>query len=241
MEDSTAELRVLYERDGLLVVDKPSGMLVHRGWGRAPVVLVDLVRRHAGQPVVHPAHRLDRGTSGAVLFALDPALARSMAGAFERGEVRKRYLALVRGEAPEEGIIDHPLRPRRDAEPIPSYSEFRRLAISVTSQPRTMSLVEVRPRTGRLHQVRRHMVHIDHPIVNDSTHGDTRFNKRVRSHHELQRLALHAWTLGFPDPRSCESIDVTAPLPADLTEPLERMGFDPSIWCLLDSEQPAGS
>lgn len=222
-------LGVLLRTDRYMVVDKPGGMLVHRGWGRAPVVLVDQVREAAGLHTVHPVHRLDRGTSGAILFALDREMAGELGGQFARAEVRKRYLALVRGRPPEEGVVDDPLAPRKGADPQPSLTAFRRLATRDV-QPRTLSLVAAWPRTGRLHQVRRHLQHINHPVINDSDHGDCRINRRVRAVYPLQRLALHAWSIRFRDPESGEAVRVHAPVPDDLTQAWLKMGFDPEIW-----------
>jgi len=112
----TTQWAALFRDDYLLALNKPSGMLVHRGWGRDKVVLVDGAREILGQRTVHPVHRIDRGTSGVVLFALDADVARMLQAALGDGRVEKRYLALVRGLAPESGLIDHPL-PRREGGP----------------------------------------------------------------------------------------------------------------------------
>lgn len=193
------------------------------------MVLVDQVREYADQLTVHPAHRLDRGTSGAIVFALDPEAASDLSGQFARGEVRKRYLALVRGEPPAEGVVDDPLSRGKGAEPLPAETSFQRLATRHV-QPRTLSLVAAWPRTGRLHQIRRHLQHIDHPVINDSNHGDCRMNRRVRAIYPLQRLALHARSIRFADPSTGDEVHVVAPVPADLTDAWLEMGFDPAIW-----------
>ncbi len=237
MPDDAPEptLDVLHRDERFLVVHKPGGMLVHRGWGRAPVVLVDLVRRYAGQEVVHPVHRLDRGTSGAVLFALDPEMARTLAELFDRREIRKRYLALVRGgvpgeEIPASGVIDHPLRPRKGAEPIPAVTEYRWLASRERIQPRALSLVAAWPRSGRLHQIRRHLQHLNHPVINDANYGDTKINRRVRAIYPLKRLGLHAWSVRFPHPETGAEVHVHAPVPDDMARTFTEMGFERSVW-----------
>ena len=192
-------LNVLYQDDVLLAVNKPSGLLVHRGWGRDETVLVDQVREALGVPVVHPLHRLDRQTSGVVLFALNPDVAARMGDAFESGAVEKRYLALVRGVAPDQGRIDHPL-PRREGGPrVPAVTEFRRLAEAAT-EPRHVSVVEAIPRTGRLHQVRRHLKHIDHHVIGDANYGKGAVNRALAERYGLGRMALHAARLTFRAP-----------------------------------------
>ena len=218
---------VLFQDDVLLAVDKPSGLLVHRGWGRDARVLVDMVRRALGVDVVHPLHRLDRQTSGVVLFALDAEIAGRMSAAFEDDAVEKRYLALVRGVAPDAGRVDHPIPRREDGPRVPALTDFRRVAEAPT-QPRHVSLVEARPRTGRLHQVRRHLKHIDHPVIGDANYGKGAVNRALAERYGLSRMALHAASLRFPHPLGTGQVTVTAPLPLDLVEPLTRMGFDRS-------------
>lgn len=223
---SALALQTLFRDERLWAVEKPSGMLVHRGWGDDDVVVVDLIRAALGK-APHPVHRLDRGTSGVLLFALDERAARAMGERFERGEVDKRYLALVRGRAPDEGWIDHPL-PRKEGGPrVASASWFRRLA-SAAAEPRELSLVEVRPRTGRPHQVRRHMKHIGHPLIGDANYGKGPLNRAIRDRYGLARLALHAVELAFDHPFTEQRVEVRAPLPDDLSRPLARMGLEVS-------------
>jgi tRNA pseudouridine65 synthase len=222
----------------LLAVDKPSGLLVHRGWGRDATTLVDQVRETLGVEVVHPLHRLDRQTSGVVLFALNADVARSMRDAFESSAVEKRYLALVRGVAPESGRVDHPI-PRREGGPrVPAVTDFRRVGQAPT-EPRHVSLVEALPRTGRLHQVRRHLKHVDHHVIGDANYGKGAINRALAERYGLRRMALHASALTLPHPGKGELLTVAAPLPADLGEPLGRMGFDPSLLAALSGTAPA--
>ena len=217
---------VLFRDEYLLAVNKPSGLLVHRGWGRDSVVLVDLVKELLGVEVVYPLHRLDRGTSGVVLFALDARTAGRMGPGFEDGSVEKHYLALVRGETQKEGTIDHPI-PRRDGGPrVEAITNYRRLAIAEI-EPRHVSLVEAIPRTGRLHQVRRHLKHINHPVIGDANYGKGAINREISDRWGLNRLALHARSLSLIHPKTGEEIVFTSPVPPDLDEPLRRMGLCP--------------
>jgi len=207
----------------MLVVNKPAGMVVHRGWAREGPVLVDELRRLTGLERVHPVHRLDRGTSGALVVALDVERARSLREAWDGGLVSKCYLALVRGYPPEGGEIDHPL-PRRQGGPrVPAQSSFLRLCTAAT-EPRHVSLVKVWPRTGRLHQVRRHLKHISYPVIGDANYGKGPLNRALRDRYGLARLALHALELTLPS-SGAAPLRVRAPLPDDLTRPWRQMGL----------------
>jgi len=211
-------IEVLRENPRFVAVAKPSGVAVHHGWSREGEAALELVRDHLGR-FVYPVHRLDRPTSGVLLFALDAESARILHELFEAGGISKRYLALVRGVAPETGIIDHPIPRREDGPRVPASTEFRRLW-----RGEHVSLVEARPRTGRLHQVRRHLKHIDHPLIGDANYGKGALNRDYRARFGLGRLALHAAELAFTDPFGGEELRIRAPVPEDLAGPLGRLG-----------------
>ncbi len=216
---------LLYTDDDLLAVNKPSGQVVHRWRGRAEKTLVDDVRAYLQVGTVYPVHRLDRGTSGVVLFARSGELAAVLNDRFAAGEVHKTYLALVRGVPPPAGEIDHPIS-RRDGGPrVEARTDFRLLA-SRDLEPRTLSLVEARPRSGRLHQVRRHLKHISHPVIGDANYGNGALNRAVAAAYGLRRLALHASRLALTHPRRDRELVIEAPLPSSLSASLERMGFE---------------
>lgn len=212
-------IELLHRDDHIVVVNKPSGVAVHRGWARDRVTLLDLVRDLVGQ-YVYPAHRLDRATSGAIVFTLDSALATRMQAAFAAGEVVKNYLALTRGVAPELGLVVHGLRKSKQHERRPAQTALRRLGTF-----ERYSLVEARPFTGRLHQIRRHLKHIAHPILGDTRYGKGEHNRRFRAEFDLHRLALHASKLRFPHPVTHELLELRAGVPADLSETLRRIGL----------------
>jgi tRNA pseudouridine65 synthase len=223
-------LSVLYQDDDLLVVDKPSGLVVHRGWARDGEVVMTLARGLAGRHV-YPVHRLDRGTSGVLVLALTAGAARTVGGAFEAGRVRKRYLALVRGIAPESGLVDHPI-PRSPGGPrVPAVTRFRRLGSF-----ERYSWLEVVPESGRLHQVRRHLKHISHPVIGDVRYGKGEHNRLFRTRFGLYRLALHAAEVQLEHPASGAPLRLLAPLPADLAGPLAAMGLSEAA-----AEVPAAS
>lgn len=148
------DIELIFVDDDVIVANKPSGLLVHRGWENDDDVALFRVRDAVGAHV-HPVHRLDRGTSGALVFARTPAAAATLGRAFADGRVDKRYLALVRGTPPERGVIDHAIPAKEGCrERVPAVTRYRLVARSPIER---CSLVEAMPETGRLHQVRRHM------------------------------------------------------------------------------------
>jgi len=210
---------LLYCDDALVAVSKPSGIAVHRGWSRDRIVAMTAVRDLLGR-AVFPVHRLDRATSGVLVLALDPGTARRLQEQWLAGRVRKRYLALVRGIPPPAGVIDHPV-PRSPRGPrVPAVTEFRRLATF-----ERYALLEVVPRTGRLHQIRRHLKHLSHPLIGDVRYGKGLHNRLFRSRFGLHRLALHALELAFDHPTDGRPLRLFAPVPEDLAGPLRAMGL----------------
>lgn len=214
---------LLYRDDELLVVDKPSGLAVHRGYSSEHGdYLLTRVRDAVGQHV-YLAHRLDRATSGAIALTLDAQWVLPLQRAFEEQRIEKRYLALVRGRFPEQVHVDYaiPKSDAKDAPRVPAQTSFRCLA-----QFERFSLVEATPITGRYHQIRRHLKHLRHPIAGDTTYGDNKQNRFVRERFGLMRLFLHASRLSLPHPKSNVLVTVDAPLPQVLTHTLRELGYD---------------
>jgi tRNA pseudouridine65 synthase len=179
-------------------------------------VVRDLLGRY-----VYPVHRLDRGTSGAVVFALSPEVARRLQEALQAGQVEKRYLTLVRGIPPEAGTIDHPVPRSPHGERVDALTEYRRLGTF-----ERYALLEVRPRTGRLHQIRRHMKHVSHHVIGDVRYGKGEHNRYFRERFGLHRLVLHALEIAFEHPVTGVPLRVRAPLGEDLAGPFAAMGLD---------------
>jgi tRNA pseudouridine65 synthase len=226
-------LTVLYRDDQLVAIDKPSGMLVHRMPGCADRdVVVQHLRDQLGQ-WVYPVHRLDRGTSGVLVFALDPAVTSSLAEEFRQRRVDKRYLALVRGWAPLAERIDAPVREPDKSIRVPAVTDLRRL--STVELPLAVgryatarySLVELHPETGRTHQLRLHLAHLRHPIVGDVRHGDGRHNRLFRAHYDIERLMLCATSIGFSHPATGERVRIEAPPAQALQELWTQLGLWP--------------
>jgi tRNA pseudouridine65 synthase len=210
------DIEILYRDASLVAVNKPSGLAVHRGWADDDAFAMTLVRDALGQ-WVYPVHRLDRGASGVLLFALSPEAARIVCGQFERHEVEKRYVALVRGAPPETITVDHPLRPDNSDVPQAAITDVRRL-----QQLGRYAWVEARPRNGRLHQIRRHLKHLSCPIIGDVKYGKGEHNRLFREHYALNRLALHAASLSLRSVDG-EPIEVQAALSPDLAQAVETL------------------
>lgn len=227
-------LEIVYEDEHYVVIDKPAGLLVHRSWiaSEAREFALQMLRDQIGQRV-YPVHRLDRPTSGLLVFARSAAAAQRLADAFAERRVHKVYHAVVRGYAPAEGEIDYALKEEldkiadaqadQDKPAQPAYTQFRCLAqvelpVAVGKRYATSrySLVELHPRTGRKHQLRRHLAHIRHPIIGDANHGDNRHNRFFRDELEIRRLLLAATGLAFTQPYSGELIELKLALPREL-------------------------
>ncbi len=169
---------------------------------------------------LYPVHRLDKPTSGVLVFALSKAAATSLSAQFENAQVQKNYLAVVRGHCEDGGIIDHAVRDRdaKDKKPADAITRYTvaatiELPYYVDRYPTTRySLLQVQPQTGRRHQIRLHMKHISHPIVGDTNYGKTPHNKFFASHYQCRRLLLHAHSICLTEPGSSQAVTITAPV-----------------------------
>ncbi len=220
--DPAEPLPIHYLDEHLVVTDKPSGLLVHRA-DNSPdrSALLQQLRDQIGQ-YVYPIHRIDRPASGLVAMGLSKPAAAGLQASLAAPDARKVYLALVRGEAPERGRTERPLSDER-GQPQPASTRWRRLA-----RGEGCSLLAVEIDTGRHHQIRRHMAHLRHQILGDTTHGKGRINQRFREAYGLPRLFLHAWRLSFRHPIDDRRLELEAPMPADLLDCLDRIpGIDP--------------
>jgi tRNA pseudouridine65 synthase len=231
-------LSIIHRDADLVAIDKPAGLLVHRSPidRRETRFALQLLRDQIGQHV-YPVHRLDKPTSGVLLFALDPAIAAALARQFGERTVHKHYLAVVRGYCPAGGLIDHPIRDDPDrlaglerGPPRAAITHYRCLATvqlshAVDRYPSARySLVALKPETGRKHQLRRHMKHIGHPIIGDAKHGKGVHNRFFRDHFQAGRLLLTCTALHLQHPRT------HAPLAL-------RANLDAAFWRVIDACQ----
>jgi tRNA pseudouridine65 synthase len=233
-------LDLLYKDDQFVAVYKPAGLLVHRTFLDAGETrfCVQILRDQIGAEVF-PCHRLDKPTSGILLFALDKPALKQAQEEFASGRALKRYLAIVRGWTAPVGLIDYPLRyekddydERRPKQAQVAITDFQRLATAEVNIPvgryssGRYSLVELRPRTGRKHQLRRHLAHLRHPIVGDTRHGDGAQNRFFRTHFHCHRLLLVATGLGFAESSPLAQIRIKARPDEEFLRALEQAGFD---------------
>lgn len=222
------DLQIIYRDEQLIAINKPSGLLVHRSWldSHATEFAVQKLRDQIGQHV-YPVHRLDRPTSGVLLFLLDKNYANNLMRQFAEQATEKCYLAVVRGHIGE-GFLDYALKKKldkiadkhahQDQEAQEAQTAYKGLSfcehpIAVRPYPQSRySLVEMSPKTGRRHQLRRHMKHLHHPIIGDTTHGDGKHNQMFRDNFDSDRLLLHAAYLAFKHPVTGKKVEIHAPL-----------------------------
>lgn len=234
-------LDILYLDSWMVAVNKPAGLMVHRSRldPRLPYYALQLIRDRLGRKV-YPVHRLDRPTSGILLFALHPTAAHRLAQSFARKTVEKIYLAVVRGYLPSEGQIDAPLKPdplRHPADPRRKEALTRYRLRATVELPYAVgryqtcrySLAEVRPVTGRMHQIRRHFRHISHPLLGDKKYGDNKHNRFLRATLGCRRMLLAAVELTLPHPATDATVTLHARLDETFGGFLEQMDWSRAV------------
>jgi tRNA pseudouridine65 synthase len=224
-------LDVLFQDDYLIAINKPHGLLVHRSpiAAEASEFAVQKLRDQIGQRV-YPAHRLDRKTGGVLLFALRKEADSPTQKLFQDNQIDKSYLAIVRGYAPEEGVIDYPLH-NENGVLQDALTRFKRLATSEIPLPfgkfetSRYSLMEIFPDQGRMHQIRKHFAHIMHPILADRPHGCNKQNRLWKETFQMDTMMLHARCITFPHPITGEQIRIQAPLQSEFIRVLSILNI----------------
>ncbi len=243
-------LEIIYHDAWLVAVNKPAGMLVHRSWlaRHETEFVMQTLRDQLGQHV-YTVHRLDRPTSGVLLFALSSEVAHLLSLQLEQQGMLKTYHAIVRGWLQETATLDYPLVEQRDKiadkfasenpEAQSAVTHYRPLAFSelplaIGRYPTSRyTLVELKPETGRKHQLRRHMSHLRHPIIGDSAHGDLKQNRGAASHLGCDRLMLHASYLTLNHPVNQQTLSFSAGLDKTWQQFLSVSGFEGQLMDLI--------
>ena len=245
------QLQILYQDDHLVAVNKPSGLFVHRSFldRDQKYFALQLVRDMVGK-YVYPLHRLDRPTSGVLLFGLSEDVARKMGQAFTDKTIKKTYHALTRGHLIGEGQVDYALKEKldkigdkfanQDKEPQDAITDYKSIATASLPVPLgkfpsvRYSLIQLNPHTGRRHQIRRHLAHLRHPIIGDINYGDNKQNPFFAEHFGFRRLMLHASQLTFIHPITEQEVTITADIGEQWQEVFVKLGWDANIANLVN-------
>lgn len=245
--DNVNQVEIIYEDEFLVAINKEAGLLVHRSWlDKGETRFALQLTRDAVGCHVFPVHRLDRPTSGVLLFAKSADVARTLTEAFTTRQVTKQYLAVVRGFMPEQGFVDHALSFQPDAiadkfanvdkpaqEAVTHWQRLAQIelpfAVSKKHNTSRYSLMRLMPITGRKHQLRRHMKHLFHPIVGDTSHGDGRHNRFFRAQYDCTRMLLHAHSLALSHPVTGEPLLLKARLDEQWRHIIEAFAWTASI------------
>ena len=225
-------LEILFRDDYLIAINKPHGLLVHRSSiaRDAEEFALQLLKNQINH-WVNPVHRLDRKTAGVLLFALDKETEKAMQQQFAENKVQKKYLAIVRGYTPDQQEIDYPLRKENGTlqDAFTAYTTLKRaeldlpLGVHPTSR---YSLVEAKPETGRMHQLRKHFSHIFHPVIGDNTHGCNKQNRMFKQNWEMDTMLLHASELSFMHPITKELVCIKAPVQQEFLRVMQLMSWE---------------
>lgn len=241
--DEQESLEILYQDEYIVAINKPSNLLVHRSWIDKDETrfAIQILRDQIGQ-YIYPVHRLDKPTSGVLLFALSKEVARTLSEQIQEGLFKKEYLAVVRGYTDEKGEIDYALKEELDKmtdakasvdkeaqEAITSYEKLSQVELPFAVgryQTTRYSLLRLTPQTGRKHQLRRHMKHILHPIVGDTKYGRHEHNVFFREKYNAHRLLLHASKLSILHPISQKNLVFEADLDEVFRNVIKECGLE---------------
>lgn len=224
-------LEIVYQDEHLIAINKPHGLLVHRSKiaNDATEFALQMLRDQIGKQV-SPVHRLDRKTAGVLLFAFEKDVEIAMQKQFQEGLVSKKYLAVLRGFAPDELEIDYPLAKENGTiqDAFTAFKTLQRTEIDVAFGKHATSrysLVEATPTTGRMHQLRKHFAHIFYPIIGDRKHGCNKQNKFFKEQFDMTTMLLHATELKFIHPVTKTEVLIQAELQEEFKQALLLLKF----------------
>ncbi len=228
-------LEIIFQDEHYVAINKPHGLLVHRTRIAEEEEFFALqILRDQLDRWVSPCHRIDRKTSGVLVFALSDEADQALKKQFEQHLPKKKYLALVRGYTPEAGEVDKALA-KENGTIQEAFTKYRRLAtveleIAVSRYPTSRySLIEVEPLTGRMHQIRRHMAHLRHYIIGDKVHGECKQNKMFEQTFDLHTMLLHAAELTFVHPFTNKELTIKAELRKEFRDVLQKIGMGVAV------------
>ena len=231
------EIDIVFEDDWIKIVNKPSNLIVHHSrYARNldETSLCQLVNQSEAQEKSHPVHRLDRKTSGLIIFAKEKSIIPKFQTLFDNGDIQKTYIALVRGFVSEPGELDAPIRADEATiykEALTHYTPLHQFEVDIPVVPYPISrytFLKLEPKTGRMHQLRKHMNKFSHPIIGDPKYGNRHHNHMFIDKLGISNLFLHAQSLTFQHPNSNETISVKAPFPPFWKHMMTefKVGFD---------------
>lgn len=213
------KLEIVYEDEYIIAINKPAGLLVHRSKlaRDAKEFALQLLRDQVGYQVT-PIHRLDRKTSGILLFAKQQEFVHAFQMAMQAEDTKKKYIAIVRGFFPEEITVDHPLinEAKKEQEAETHFRLLKQSEVPLAFgkfETSRYSLIEAFPKTGRMHQIRKHLNHLRHPIIGDRPHGCNKQNALFLKEFNLSKMLLHAESLEMKHPFLKEIILIEARFP----------------------------
>ncbi len=224
-------IEILYSDDYYHIVNKPSGIPVHLSkMTTDEVSLLCLLSEQTGEKL-YPVHRLDRPTSGVIVFARSSEACGALGKQFQEKTISKKYNAVVRGWTDEKGEIDYPIYKNPDikrhkVDAVTTYKSLEKYTIPFSDgrfDTSRISLVEVSPQTGRMHQIRRHFAHISHHLIGDTKYGKGLQNRLFRDEFNSNRLLLAAVELTFTHPYTNEELTIKAPVAEEFQKVLDRL------------------
>jgi tRNA pseudouridine65 synthase len=213
-----SELNILYQDEHLIAIDKPAGMLVHPGRDPEPddQIAMKALRNYLGQ-YVYIVHRLDRPTSGVLVFTLSKEVQSKVSIQFQKWQVHKKYYAAALGETPDEFEVDTPVKRDDDSKPAPSLTKFKKISYVPKGvlADRDFTLLDVEPYTGRFHQIRRHLAWEGYPIVGDYLYGDIDENNLISDQIDIKRMMLMSYSLELTHPVTCKKLLIKTGMPPE--------------------------
>lgn len=226
-------VEIVYVDADIVVANKPAGLLTHPSklCPQDSDSLLQQLRKQLGE-WVYPVHRLDRATSGIIVMGRSPTTAASLSQAMSQQLIFKTYLAVVRGHLHGQGVINKPLLDAERSKPVPAVTQWSNLACGELPwavrpyETTRLSLLALRPQTGRMHQIRKHLQSRSHPIIGDRIYGDGAHNRSFAQRTAIKRLLLHAYSLELTHPRHQQRLTLTAPLPLDFASALSLFNLD---------------